>query len=232
MRGAIFDLDGTLADTAGDLLAAANAALAPRGLPLLTQADRSHAGRGGRSMIRRSLAIAGRPDDTPEAEALIDALYPELLAAYEARIARETTLFDGAEAAIETLVAHGWRIGVCTNKPERLALLLLDALGVRDRFAAILGADTLHVRKPDPEHFLETARRIGADPARSVMIGDTLTDLTTARRAGVPCVLTGFGFAAEALEDLAPDCIVAHFDELPSVLERLCPADAVVSAQP
>lgn len=226
MRGAIFDLDGTLADTAGDLLAAANEALAPRGLPMLTAADRSFAGRGGRSMIRRSLAIAGRPDDTPEAQALIDAIYPELLEAYEARIAHETTLFEGAEAAVEALVARDWRIGICTNKPERLALLLLDALGVRDRFAAILGADTLHVRKPDPEHFRETARRVGADPTRSVMIGDTLTDLTTARRAGVPCVLTGFGFAAEPMDELAPDAVVAHFDELPPVLERLCPAPA------
>lgn len=224
MRGAIFDLDGTLADTAGDLLAAANAALAPRGLPLLTTADRAYAGRGARSMIRRSLALAGRPDDTPEALALSDEVYPDLLAAYEERIAQETTLFDGAEAAIEALVAAGWRIGICTNKPERLALLLLDALGVRHRFAAVLGADTLHVRKPDPEHFLETARRIGADPARSAMVGDTLTDLTTARRAGVPCVLTGFGFAAEPLAELAPDAVVAHFDELPEVLERLCPA--------
>ena len=226
MRGAIFDLDGTLADTAGDLLAAANEALAPRGLPLLTVADRSFAGRGAREMIRRSLALAGRRDDTPEAVALIDAIYPDLLVAYEARIAHETTLFEGAEAAIDALSAGGWRIGICTNKPERLALLLIDALGVRERFAAILGADTLHVRKPDPEHFFETARRIGADPGRSVMIGDTLTDLTTARRAGVPCVLTGFGFAAEPLDDLAPDAVVAHFDELPPVLERLCPAEA------
>lgn len=226
MRGAIFDLDGTLADTAGDLLAAANAALAPRGLPLLTVHDRSFAGRGGKSMIRRSLAIAGRPDDTPEAVGLIDAIYPELLSAYEDRIAHETTLFEGVETCIETLVASGWRVGVCTNKPERLAVMLLEALGVCGRFAAVLGADTLHVRKPDPEHFLETTRRIGADPARSVMIGDTLTDLTTARRAGVPCVLTGFGFAAEPLAELAPDAVVAHFDELPPVLERLCPAVA------
>src|SRR5699024_4548037 len=153
MRGAIFDLDGTLADTAGDLLAAANAVLAPRGLPLLTIADRGYAGRGGREMIRRSLEIAGRPDDTPEAVALVDGLYPELLDAYEDRIAHETTLFDGAEAAIDRLAASGWRIGICTNKPERLALLLIDALGVSARFEAILGADTLHVRKPDPEHF-------------------------------------------------------------------------------
>lgn len=227
MRGAIFDLDGTLADTAGDLLAAANEAMAPHGLPMLEPvADRAFAGRGGRAMILRALALAGRPEGGAAELALTDAIYPALLDAYEARIARETTLFEGVETCLATLARRGWRIGICTNKPERLAILLLDALGVRDRFAAVLGADTLHVRKPDPLHFTETARRIGAHPARSVMIGDTLTDLTTARRAGVPCVLTGFGFAAEPMADLAPEAVVAHFDELPAVLERLSPTDS------
>lgn len=225
MRGAIFDLDGTLADTAGDLLSAANEAMAPHGLPMLDPVgDRAYAGRGGRPMIRRALALAGRPEDGPEEVALADAIYPALLDAYEARIARETTLFEGVETCLATLEANDWHIGICTNKPERLAILLLNALGVRHRFAAVLGADTLHVRKPDPLHFTETARRVGADPSRSVMIGDTLTDLTTARRAGVPCVLTGFGFAAEPLAELAPDAVVAHFDDLPAVLERLSPA--------
>jgi phosphoglycolate phosphatase len=226
MRGAIFDLDGTLADTAGDLLAAANEAMAPYGLPTLDPVEhRAYAGRGARAMIRRALALAGRPEDGAEEVRLADAIYPALLDAYEARIAHETTLFDGVETCLATLEARHWRIGICTNKPERLAILLLDALGVRGRFAAVLGADTLHVRKPDPMHFVETARRIGADPRRSVMIGDTLTDLTTARRAGVPCVLTGFGFAAEPLSELGPDAVVAHFDELPAVLERLSPAE-------
>ncbi len=227
MRGAIFDLDGTLADTAGDLLAAANEAMAPHGLPSLDPVvDRAYAGRGARAMIRRAFTLAGRSEEGAEEAALADAIYPALLDAYEARIAHETTLFEGVETCLATLEARSWRIGICTNKPERLAILLLDALGVRPLFAAVLGADTLHVRKPDPMHFTETARRIGADPARSVMIGDTLTDLTTARRAGVPCVLTGFGFAAEPLAELSPDAVVAHFDELPEVLERLSPDPA------
>ncbi len=222
MRGAIFDLDGTLADTAGDLLNAANAVLGPVGLPLLhPRADRPFAGRGGKAMIRRSLALAGRDADADDEVALTDALYPELLAAYGAALAVETVLYEGVEACLDALEAEGWRVGVCTNKPEGLALAVLEALGVRQRFAAILGADTLAVRKPDPIHLTETARRIGADPARSVMIGDTITDLTTARRAGVPCVLTTFGFAAEPLAELAPEAIVAHYDEIPGVLERL-----------
>lgn len=225
MRGAIFDLDGTLADTAGDLLAAANAALEPRGLPLLCpEEDRSYAGRGGRSMIHRSFAKAGRDPEGATERAMTTALYPELLAAYELRIADQTTLFDGALGCMDALEAAGWRLGVCTNKPERLALMLLERLGVLHRFGVVLGADSLAVRKPDPEHFRETARRIGADPARSVMLGDTKTDLDTARAAGAPVVLTRFGFAAEPLEHLAPDNVIGHFDELPGVLERLMPA--------
>jgi phosphoglycolate phosphatase len=225
MRGAIFDLDGTLADTAEDLLNAANAALAPRGLPLLTIAeDKPFAGRGGRAMIRRSIARAGRnPDDADEIR-LTDALYPELLEAYGAGLARHTRLYDGVEGCLDLLESAGWRLGVCTNKPERLALDLLGQLGVLDRFGAVLGADTLPVRKPDPEHFFETARRIGAHPTRSVMLGDTSTDRETARAAGVPCILVTFGFAAEPLADLAPEAIAGHYDEIAAILERLAPA--------
>jgi phosphoglycolate phosphatase len=229
MRVAIFDLDGTLADTSADLIAAANGALAAAGLgtPLDPARDRSLAFAGGRAMLREGLA---RRDAQDEAE--VDRLYPRLLEIYAGKLAVHTRTYEGAEAALERLAADGWRLGICTNKPERLAILLLEALGIRERFAAVLGADTLHVRKPDPLHFTETARRIGADPLRSVMIGDTLTDLTTARRAGVPCVLTGFGFAAEPMDELAPDAVVAHFDELPAVLERLSPVDRPARGQP
>lgn len=221
MKSAIFDLDGTLADTSGDLLNAANAVLKPEGLPLLSLAsDKPFAGRGGREMIRRSLSIAGRPEDDP----IVDRLYAPLLEAYADALAVETRLYDGVHACLDVLEDTGWRIGVCTNKPEALALGVLEALGVRNRFPAILGADTLPVRKPDPTHLIETARRIGGDPAQAIMIGDTLTDLTTARRAGVPCILTSFGFAAEPLEDLAPDAVVNHYDEIPTVLERLAAA--------
>ena len=224
MRGAIFDLDGTLADTAADLLGAANAVLAPRGLPLLELArDKSYAGRGARSMIRRSLSMMETPPAEPEVEAIADDLYPGLLIAYERRLADETRLFDGVVGCLEALALAGWRMGVCTNKPERLAVMLLDSLGVLGRFGAVLGADTLPVRKPDPEHLHETARRIGARSNLCVMLGDTQTDLLTARAAGVPCVLTSFGFSAEPLEQLAADAVVCHFDEIAPVLERLCP---------
>lgn len=226
-RGAIFDLDGTLADTATDLMAAANAVLGLRGLPLLEPArDRMYAGRGGRSMIRRSLALLPEPPGEAEAEAVAAELYPGLLAAYEARLAEETRLYDGVVPCLEALAADGWRLGICTNKPERLALALLERLGVLDRFAAVLGAGSLPVIKPDPEHLRETVRRAGAAPERSVMLGDTRTDVLAARGAAMPCVLMRFGFAAESLEELAPDAIVGHYDELPPVLERLCPRPA------
>lgn len=225
MRGAIFDLDGTLADTAADLLGAANAVLAPAGLPLLELArDKPYAGRGGRSMIRRSFSLLEAPPEAAEIEAIADALYPGLLAAYEGRIAEQTRLFDGVPACLDALSAAGWQLGVCTNKPERLALMLLEALGVLGRFGAVLGADTLAVHKPDPEHLHETARRSGARPELCVMLGDTRTDLATARAAGVPCVLTAFGFAAEPLDELAADAVVHHYREIPAVLEALVPA--------
>ncbi|MCH8953661.1 MAG: HAD-IA family hydrolase [Proteobacteria bacterium] len=227
MRGAIFDLDGTLADTAADLLGAANAVLAPRGLPLLELArDKPFAGRGGRSMIHRSLSLMDRPPGEAAAEAIADDLYPGLLAAYEGRLAEETRLYDGVVGCLDALAAAGWRLGVCTNKPERLALMLLDRLGVLGRFGAVLGADSLAVRKPDPEHLHETARRCGARPERCVMLGDTRVDVLTARAAGVPCVLTSFGFAAEPLDELAADAVVGHYDEIAPVLERLCPPAA------
>lgn len=228
MRGAIFDLDGTLADTSADLLGAANFVLRARRMPLLVHArDKAYAGRGGKAMIRRSLSLMDHPPAAEEAEALTDELYPALLTAYEACIAEETRLFDGVETCLATLAGRGWRLGVCTNKPERLAQMLLEALGVEDRFAAILGADTLAVRKPDPEHLLETARRIGADPRRSVLLGDTKTDVDAAAAAGWPCVLTAFGFAAEPLAELDVDAVIHHFDEIPAVLERLRPAPEI-----
>ncbi|MDH3668273.1 MAG: HAD-IA family hydrolase [Paracoccaceae bacterium] len=223
-RGAIFDLDGTLADTAADLLAAANAVLVPEGYPELSLArDKPFAGRGGRSMMLRSLSLMEKPPSEAEAHAIATELYPGLLAAYELRLVEETELYDGVHACLDQLEGAGWRLGVCTNKPERLAVGLLDALGVLSRFGAVLGADTLPVRKPDPGHLIETARRIGADPARSVMLGDTSNDRETARAAGVPCVLVSFGFAAEPLEELAADAIASHYDEIAPLLEQLCP---------
>ncbi len=221
MRTAVFDLDGTLADTSADLIAAANAALAGAGhAPLLDPAkDQATAFAGGRAMLRAGLRRSGGAWD----EALVDALFPRLLAAYEAKLAVETRLFDGAAAALDRLAGDGWRLAVCTNKPERLAALLLEALGIAGRFGALIGADTLAWRKPDPRPLLETIARVGGDPSRAVLVGDTVTDRDAARAAAIPCVLVGFGPEGAGVERLVPEAMIGHFDDLPPVLERLVP---------
>lgn len=222
MRTAVFDLDGTLADTAADLLAAANAALAGagHGAPLDLGRDRATAFAGGRAMLREGLARTG----APEGDAAVEALYPVLLDRYAASLAVETRLYVGAEAALDRLEAEGWQLAVCTNKPERLARMLLDTLGIGDRFAALLGADSLPWRKPDPRHLTETILRAGGDATRAALVGDTVSDRDAARAAGIPCVLVGFGPDGAGVSALAPEAVVADFAELPPVLARLVPA--------
>jgi phosphoglycolate phosphatase len=221
MRTAVFDLDGTLADTSADLIAAANGALAEAGAGarLDPAGDRSVAFAGGRAMLRMGLARLGPPAD----EAEVDRLYPRLLELYGLGLAVHTRLYDGVGGALDRLEADGWRLGICTNKPERLAILLIEALGLGGRFAVLLGADSLPWRKPDPRHVLETITRAGGVRERAVLIGDTVTDRDAARAAGVRCVLVGFGPEGGAAAALAPAALIAHFDELPPVLERLMP---------
>jgi phosphoglycolate phosphatase len=217
MRAAVFDLDGTLADTAPDLIGAANAIARAQGWPPLDpDADRVAAGHGGRALIRRAMAGAGL-DDTARAEAL----YPAFLDVYRARIADETRLFPGAIDCLDALAAEGWRLGVCTNKPEALARLLLERLGVADRFGALVGADTLPVRKPDPATLAETVARLGARRDRAVLVGDTATDRETARRAGAPCILVRFGYAAEPPEALAPEAVADALSEVAALAAAL-----------
>ncbi|MCV6584919.1 MAG: HAD-IA family hydrolase [Marinibacterium sp.] len=218
MQTVIFDLDGTLADTSGDLVAAANVCFRDMGLGDMLDAGRDAgvALRGGRRMLTLGLERAGRLDD-----AVIDRYYPVLLAAYADAIDHHTVLYPGAMAAIEELGALGYGVGICTNKPEALADLLLTRLGVRDAFASLVGADTLPVRKPDPAPLYEAARRAGGDPARTVLIGDSDTDRNTARAAGVPCVLVSFGPSGDDMAALAPDALMGDFAELPGIVQRL-----------
>lgn len=221
VRTAVFDLDGTLADTSADLIAAANATLAEGGIPgrLAPGADDAIAFAGGRAMLREGQARAGIVD-----EAAVDRLYPRLLETYGRDLAVHTRLYDGVEAAMDRLAETGWTLAVCTNKPERLAALLLKALRVEDRFRVMLGADSLPFRKPDPRHLLETIARAGGDPARAVLVGDTVTDRETARAAGIPCVLVDFGAGDDLVAHLAPEGALRHFDDLADLLERLVPA--------
>lgn len=216
----VFDLDGTLADTAGDLIAAANAALAGRGLTGLLDpvADALVAFRGGRAMLR---AGYGRmPQDMLLPPGAEDEDLPLLLEHYGRNIAVHTRLYPGTEAALDALAEAGHTLAVCTNKPAALAEALLDALGIGTRFAAMIGADTLPVRKPDPRPYLEAVARAGGTPRHSFLVGDTDTDHKTARAAGVRVALIGFGPEGEAIGRLQPDAVLGHFDELPPLAAR------------
>lgn len=217
MRSVMFDLDGTLADTSGDLLAAANVCFRSLGLgDLLTAADAGTALKGGRAMLRLGFS---RVDGFGETE--VDTQYQPLLEAYGAALCDHTYLYVGAMEAVEVLKGQGYAVGICTNKPERLAEDLMTRLGVRDEFASLLGADSLPVRKPDPEHLRETVRRAGADPDRTVLIGDTKTDRDTARNAGVPCVLVTFGPGDDDVAALEPEGLLHDYADLPAMVQRL-----------
>ncbi len=191
MGTVVFDLDGTLADTSGDLIAAANWCFRDMGLGDLLDpvADAGTALRGGRAMLTLGLARVGRGDDTDE----VMRQYPRLLSAYGDAIAEHTRLYPGAMDSVARLEAAGYGVAVCTNKPEALADQLLRALGVRDAFPALIGADTLPVRKPDPKPLREAVRRAGGDPAIACLVGDSDTDRNTAKAAQVPSILVTSG---------------------------------------
>jgi phosphoglycolate phosphatase len=227
MRTVIFDLDGTLVDTSADLIAAANACFCDlgHGDVLDPVRDAVTAFAGGKAMLRLGFERV-RPGWT---EAEVEAQYAPLLEAYEAGIDRNSRIYPGAEQAVQRLLGDGYALGICTNKPAYLAELLLRRLGFRDAFAALVGADTLPVRKPDPAPYLEAVRRAGGQPARSFLIGDTVTDRDTARAAEVPVALVTFGPEGRGVERLRPDALLDHYDGLFDLAGRLirhaAPAD-------
>lgn len=218
-RTVVFDLDGTLADTSADLIAAANHCFATRGHGALLDpvADAATAFRGGRAMLRLGLDRVG----APWSETDVDADYPVLLAAYAEAIDVHTRLYPGAMDAVERLLARGDKVGICTNKPEGLAETLMQRLGVRDMFGALIGADTLPVRKPDPAPLRETVARLGGELRHTALIGDTVTDRETARAAAVPSVLVTFGPDGRGVADLQPEALLDHYDDLDRVLEAV-----------
>lgn len=219
MKTVIFDLDGTLADTSGDLIAAANVCFQQMGEGdvLDPTSDQATALRGGRAMLKLGMLRLGRQEDT----ASIDQYYPVLLEAYGAAIDKFTWIYPGAMESIEVLKNRGYGVGICTNKPEGLADLLLQKLAVRDAFASLVGADTLTVRKPDPEPLLEAARRAGGDREACLLVGDSDTDRNTAKAAGVPSVLVTFGPSGEDMAALAPEALLARYSDLPDLVDHL-----------
>ena len=215
----VFDLDGTLVDSAPDLVDALNVILARDGIaPLPLALARKFVGRGGRVLIRLGLEAQG----VQVSDARLEEMCAAYLSQYEAHIADKTLPFPGAIEALDRLAASGHTLAVCTNKYEKPAKMLLRDLGLTDRFAAVVGADTFEVSKPNGAVLRLTIERAGGDPARALMVGDTATDVTTARNASLPVICVDFGYAPEAVIDLAPDRIISHFDELPEAVAALC----------
>lgn len=207
----VFDLDGTLADTAGDLVSTLNVILAREGLaPLPLARARDLIGAGARALIQRGFEAHGR--SLPEAE--LDRMFRDFLDHYGDHLAVETVLYDGVPDALDRLEADGHRFAVCTNKVEDHSVKLLQALGVADRFAAICGRDSFAFCKPDPRHLTATIAKAGGDLANAVMVGDSRTDIDTARAAGLPVVAVTFGYTDTPVTRLAPDQAIDHFDAL------------------
>ena len=207
----VLDLDGTLVDTADDLIATLNVVLAGEGLRPMSRADAgSLLGAGAKAMIERGFRLAGEPLDG----ATLDRLFAAYLPIYEGRIAERSRPFPGAVPALDRFAAAGWKLAVCTNKLEGLSRRLLDELGLASRFAAICGGDTFPVRKPDAGHLLGTIARAGGDPSRTVMVGDSATDVNAARNARVPVVGVTFGYTDAPVATFAPDAVIDRFDDL------------------
>jgi phosphoglycolate phosphatase len=214
----VFDLDGTLIDTAPDLIDTLNFILAGRGLPVVPyDAARPLIGGGAKGMIERALMLEGRGATTAE----VDALYTAFVAHYAEHIADRSRPFPHVEATLDRLAASGHTLAVCTNKLEWLSKRLLDALRFSDRFAAICGQDTFGIQKPDPRVFHLTVERAGGATERAIMVGDSDTDIRTARAANVPVIAVDFGYTDVPVATLNPDRVIGSFAELPTAIGTL-----------
>jgi phosphoglycolate phosphatase len=207
----VFDLDGTLVDTAPDLVRALNAVIAAEGLPPVPlDKALTMVGRGARMLIRSAFAAEGQNVEGAELERLFKAFIDR----YAEHVAEESRPYPGVEASLDRFAAAGWLLAVLTNKPDPLARPILEALGLASRFAAIVGQGALPWLKPDPRVFAQTVRMAGGTPQRAVMVGDSETDIETARAAGIPVVAVTFGYTPEPVATFGPDRLIDHFDEL------------------
>jgi len=218
----VFDLDGTLVDTAPDLIETLNVVFTRDGLPPLDYAAaRDMIGGGARRMIESALKLQGRG----LTEGVVDRLFADFIVYYGAHIADRSQPFPGLDAALDRLASRGCQFAVCTNKLESLSRLLLEALGLSRRFAAICGQDTFGMQKPDPEILRRTIRAAGGALQRAVMVGDSGTDIATARAAGVPIVAVDFGYSETPVRELGPDRVISHFDQLADAVFALAPPE-------
>jgi phosphoglycolate phosphatase len=214
----VFDLDGTLVDTAPDLVGATNHALAAIGLaPVEAAPLRPWISFGARRMIVEALQLV----HAEKTEAEIDSLLDHFLAYYDANIARESRPFAGAIDAAQSFKAAGALLAICTNKRERLSRTLINTLGIGHLFDALAGRDTFPVSKPHPGHVLGAIRLAGGNAARAIMIGDSEVDIRAAKAAGIPVVACSFGYSLTPVENLGPDAVISHFDELSAILRSV-----------
>jgi phosphoglycolate phosphatase len=217
-RIVVFDLDGTLVDTAPDLINALNYVLDREGLPPVPlHSARNMIGAGARRLIERGLELEGRSAGLDD----ITRLTHDFIEYYAAHIADASRPFEGLEGALDDLTARGYRFAVCTNKLEWLSKLLLDQLGFSDRFSAICGADTFGVSKPDPAILQQTIARAGGTVSGAIMVGDAGPDIGVARRAGIPVIGVEFGYTEVPIADLKPDRVIGQMSDLPAAVESL-----------
>ncbi|HEV7252406.1 MAG TPA: HAD family hydrolase [Mesorhizobium sp.] len=207
----VFDLDGTLVDTAPDLIDSLNHCLSSAGIePATRDGIGFHVGLGSRAMIERAYALRSRRIAAEELERLATTF----LQHYAEAIPGRSAVYPRALEMLDRHAEAGFIFAICTNKPEMLAQRLLTALGLASRFAAICGADTFAFRKPDPRHLLETIRLAGGDPERAVMIGDSRTDIATAKAAGIPVIALDFGYSDRPVVEYEPSVVASHFDAI------------------
>jgi phosphoglycolate phosphatase len=217
-RTIVFDLDGTLIDTAPDLVDTLNVVFGREGLPQVPyETARNLIGGGARAMIARGIEQDGRV--VPPAK--LEQMFTDFIAHYSEHIADQSRPFPGLIEALDVLNAAGCQFAVCTNKLERLSILLLDELELAGRFAAICGQDTFGKQKPDPEVLRRTVAAAGGDLGQAIMIGDSLTDIRTARAAGVPVIAVDFGYSERPVAEYAPDRVISHFAQLPAAIAAI-----------
>lgn len=221
MTAIIFDLDGTLIDTAPDLIETLNVILTREGFDAISfEEARMDIGAGAKRLLERGIAKHGH-SVSPDR---LNDLFDDYLDYYSSHIADHSRPFPGLEKALDTLAADGCTFAVCTNKLEWLSVRLLDELNLSKRFAAIVGQDTIKIAKPNPAVLHHTIKATGKDFSRAIMVGDSKTDIDTARAAGIPVIAVDFGYTDTPVSMLNPDAVISHFDALPGAVNKLIQA--------
>jgi len=214
----VFDLDGTLVDTAPDLVDTLNVIFAQEGFaPLAYEKARSVVGGGARLMIARGFNAQG----LVLSQNKLEQLFKDFIAHYSEHLTERSRPFPGIADALDLLAARGCSFAVCTNKLEALSIRLLGELELSDRFVAICGQDTFGMQKPDPEILRRTIKAAGGRPETTVMIGDSVTDIRTARAAGVPVIAVDFGYSERPIAEFGPDRLISHFSQLPDAISAI-----------